>query len=148
MMRLILGVGIVSAALSLATAICRGQTITTNGFDWVTLAPTTVTARPPARIVFDKFVDPLVTNTPAASYLPSGMAAPEALRRRAAAQGKIEALGASPHSNVGILSGDLKYADRLIDPEHYPEWQMRRWETLASRIFRPTDGPSVTTNSP
>lgn len=144
MMRLILGVGIVSAALSLATAICRGQTITTNGFDWVTLAPTTVTARPSVRIVFDKFVDPLVTNTPAATFLPSGMTAPDALRRRAAAQGRVESINASPHSNVGILSGDLRHADRLIDPKHYPDWAMRRWEALAARLFPSNSAVTVT----
>ncbi len=31
---------------------------------------------------FPKFVDPLVTNTPWQVFLPSGMAAPEALRRK------------------------------------------------------------------
>lgn len=140
----ILAMGIIAAALWFATAICRGQTVTTNGFDWVTLSPTTATTRPTARITFDKFVDPLVTNTPAATYLPSGMAAPEALRRRAAAQGKIESLNASPHSNVGILSGDLKHADRLIAPLHYPEWAMRRWEVLAERIFRTSSAQTPT----
>lgn len=91
-----------------------------------------------------QFVDPLVTNTPWQVFLPSGMAAPEALRRKAAAQGRVESLGASPHSNVGILAGDIRRAERLIDPKYYPEWAMRRWEALASRLFPSNSSVTVT----
>ncbi|MCC6356668.1 MAG: hypothetical protein IT577_22510 [Verrucomicrobiae bacterium] len=144
MMHRILAIGIVGLALWMASEICRGQTVTTR-MDWVSLSPVVVTSKVPARVRFDQFVDPLVTNTPAAPMLPGGMAAPEALRRRAAAQGRIESLNASPHSNVGIFAGDLRHTDRLIDPKFYPEWQMLRWEALAGRTAPKTRAtPSVT----
>lgn len=93
---------------------------------------------------FPKFVDPLVTNTPWQVFLPSGMAAPEALRRKAAARGRIDSLNATPHSSAGILAGDIRQAERLIDPLHYPEWAMRQWEALASRLFPSNSSVTVT----
>ncbi len=138
---------VIMAATPWSVDVCRCQTVTTNGFDWVTLSPTTVTARPPVRIAFDKFVDPLITNTPAQTLLPSGMTTAEALQRRAEAQGRVEALNASAHSNVGILSGDIRQAERVIDPKYYPEWAMRRWEALRDRLF-PTNSVLAVTNSP
>lgn len=125
---------LLAAALWFMSVKCQGET---NG------AP----SAPRARLPLPQFVDPLVTNTPWQAILPSGMAAPEALRRRAKAQGKIDALNATPHSNIGMLAADIGHGERLIDPKYYPEWAMRRWEALAARIFR-TNSAAVVSNPP
>lgn len=125
-------VPVIAIAIVGAACACRGQE--TNA------------ARAP-RLSLPQFVDTMVTSTPWQVFLPSGMAAPEALQRRAVAQGKVESLNASPHSNVGILAGDLRHTERIIDPKYYPEWAMRRWEALRDRLF-PTNSALVVTNSP
>lgn len=75
-----------------------------------------------------------------------GLDSTEALRREAKARAKIERAKPSPHSNIGILLGDLQGQIRLAGMQNdpTPEWAVLRLEELAL-IVAPTNAPPAAT---
>ncbi len=71
---------------------------------------------------------------------------PAAISNLAVTVGIVDGIEAMPHSNAGILKGDIKSTERLIDPLVRSEWIIEAYRKLARRL---SQKPSVTiTNSP
>ena len=72
---------------------------------------------------------------------------PARLRAEAKVMAPIERTEVMPHSNLGILKGDLMSVERLLGVgEDRPPWLVRRWRRLSERFVGPTNVALVSTN--
>ncbi len=119
-------------ALALAASLVPAQTN----------APPTVARRGPV----PGFVDPAPV-TPPVPLDPLAAERPARLRAEAKVMAPIERTEVMPHSNLGILKGDLVSVERLLGiVEDRPPWLVRRWQRLSERFIGPTNITGVSTN--
>lgn len=119
--------------------VCRGQA--TNA------APVTLSTNvaipvyetrwkiPVKRTALPKFRDELLLGDPGRRELidPLYSSSPGVVSNLARSVGVVDSWEVVPHSNLGILRGDLKALERSIDPEVRPEWLIERYRRLAER---------------
>lgn len=119
-------------ALALAASLAHAQTN----------APPATARRGPV----PGFVDPGPV-TPPAPQDPLAAERPARLRAQARVMAPIEGTEVMPHSNLGILKGDLVSVERLLGiGEDRPPWLVRRWRKLSERFVGPTNVTLVSTN--
>lgn len=72
------------------------------------------------------------------------------LKREARALAIIEKAKPSPHSNIGILYGDLRGDRRATDTLEGtpPPWALKRLEDIAARLSPPAPIPATTNAAP
>lgn len=140
-MRLPLPALIVAAAAPWwASSACQGQgatdvapvTFSTNvAFPAHVMKPKTPAKRTP----LPKFRDDLLLDDPARRELidPLYSSSPGVVSNLARSVGVVDSWEVEPHSNLGILRGDLKALEHSIDPEVRPEWLIERYRRLAER---------------
>lgn len=149
-MRLALLAAMVPAAvLWPISPVCRGQA--TNAapvtFSTNVAFPVYETQRkfPVKRTALPKFRDELLLGDPGRRDLidPLYASSPGVVSNLAHSVGVVDSWEVVPHSNLGILRGDLKALERSIDPEVRPEWMIERYRKLAERR-KPRPPQSVT----
>ena len=147
----LLAVMVPAVVLWPTSPVCRGQA--TNA------APVTFSTNvafpvyetqwkiPVKRTALPKFRDELLLGDPGRRELidPLYSSSPGVVSNLARSVGVVDSWELVPHSNLGILRGDLKALERSIDPEVRPEWLIERYRRLA---LRKSPKPAVTvTNS-
>lgn len=90
---------------------------------------------PVKRTALPKFRDELLLGDPGRRELidPLYASSPGVVSNLARSVGVVDSWEVVPHSNLGILRGDLKALERSIDPEVRPEWLIERYRRLAAR---------------
>jgi hypothetical protein len=92
------------------------------------------------------FVDPSPVMAPV-PLDPLAAVRPARLRADAKVMAPIERTEVMPHSNLGILKGDLVSVERLLGiAEDRPPWLVRRWRRLSERFVGPTNITMISTN--
>jgi len=119
-------------ALALAASLAHAQTN----------APPATSRRGPV----PGFVDPSPMMSPAPQD-PLAAERPARLRAEARVMAPIERTECMPHSNLGILKGDLVSVERLLGVgDDRPPWLVRRWRRLSERFVGPTNITMISTN--
>lgn len=140
-MRLPLPALIVAAAVPWwSSSACHGQGATnaapvTFSTNVAFPAHETKPKTPAKRTPLPKFRDDLLLDDPGRRELidPIYSSSPGVVSNLAGSVGVVDSWEVVPHSNLGILRGDLKALERSIDPEIRPEWLIQRFQRLAER---------------